>query len=359
MDALARIIDANANRAREALRVMEDAARFGLNDAALSEAIKRLRHQLREALGALALDDLALAASRDTPGDVGTGIATEQEGRRRGLGDVAGAAAARLTEALRSIEEAAKACSPGGAGAFEAMRYEAYEVEKRLRLGLGGGRAAPWRLCVLVTESLCRLAWERVAEEAIAGGADCLQLREKAMDGAELLRRARLLVEIARAAPSRPAVIVNDRPDVALLAGADGVHVGQTDLPVEAVRALAGRRLLVGVSTHGVEQARSAIAAGADYCGVGPMFPTGTKNAGPVVGPALLRAYLSLPGAPAHLAIGGITAENAAALAGEGCRGVAASSFVCGSTDPRGAAARIVEALGGAALRPRVSAGAG
>lgn len=356
MDPLARIIDANANRAREALRVMEDAARFGLNDGDLSARLKSMRHALREALGALSVDDLALVASRDTPGDVGVAISTESEGERAGLEGVAGAAAARLTEALRSMEEAAKALIPSGAARFESLRYEAYELEKRLRLALGGGRASQWTLCVLVSESLCRLPWEAVAEAALAGGAECVQLREKTLDSGELLRRARRLVELTRDAGA--AAIINDRPDIALLASADGVHVGQTDLSVADVRSLAGRRLLIGVSTHNVEQARAAMRDGADYCGVGPMFPTTTKNAGPLAGPSYLREYVALANAPAHLAIGGVTPENVGSLVREGCRGVAVSSFVCGSSDPRGATERLLGAMDAAAVRPRASAGA-
>lgn len=355
MDPLARIIDANANRAREALRVMEDGARFALNDPSLSARLKALRHGLRAALEALPIDDLARLASRDTPGDVGTAISTSAEGERAGLEGIVGAAAARLTEALRSIEEAAKALTPGAGRPFEALRYEAYDLERALRLALGGGRAAQWRVCVLVTEALCGGPWEKVAEQAIAGGAGCVQLREKALDSAELLRRARRLVEIAR---GRAAVLVNDRPDIALLAGADGVHVGQEDLSVEQVRALAGRRLLVGVSTHTVEQARAARLAGADYCGVGPMFATDTKSIERLAGPAYLREYLALDPAPPCLAIGGITAERAAELAAMGCPGVAVSSFVCAAPDPRGATAALVEAMTGA-VRPRASAGEG
>lgn len=356
MDPIARIIDANANRAREALRVMEDAARFGLNDSELSARLKSMRHALREALGALPVDDLALVSSRDTPGDVGVAISTVSEGERAGLEEVAGAAAARLTEALRSIEEAAKALAPGAGARFEALRYEAYELEKRLRLSLAGGRARQWTLCVLVSESLCRLPWETVANAAIAGGADCLQLREKTLDSGELLRRARRLVELTRDAGA--AAIINDRPDIALLSGADGVHVGQSDLSVSDVRALAGRRLLIGVSTHNVEQARAALRDGADYCGVGPMFPTTTKNSGPLAGPSYLREYVALAHAPAHLAIGGVTPENVGALMLEGCRGVAVSSFVCGSPDPRGATERLLAAMDASAVRPRASAGA-
>lgn len=364
MGALERIIDANANRAREALRVMEDAARFALDDERLCREIKSLRHDLLAALGgaeggmgggkagaraagAIGLDRGALLASRDTPGDVGKGVSTASEMTRAGVRGVAGAAAARLTEALRSIEESLKALGVD-ARPIEALRYRAYTAERDLVLALGTGRAPQWRLCVLVTEALCRVRpWEEVVERAIRGGADCFQLREKSLPDRELLARARRLVGICREAGA--AVVVNDRPDIALLARADGVHVGQEDLGVEEIRRLAGFGLLVGVSTTDLAQARAAVRAGADLCGVGPMFPTTTKAKDRLAGPASLREYLADPvlAAAPHLAIGGIGPANIGELAAAGCRGVAVSSAVCGAEEPEAVCAAIVAALRG------------
>jgi thiamine-phosphate pyrophosphorylase len=349
MNAVLRMLDAAANRAREALRVMEDAARFALDDAELVETIKGLRHDLRTTLDAAGLDRTLLSANRDTPGDVGTGISTPSEGARAGIREIVLAAGARLGEALRTVEECVKAA--GGRAApeapgVEALRYRAYAVEQRLVLAMGSGRARQWRLCVLVTEALCRRPWDEVARGAISGGADCLQLREKELEGGELLRRCRRLVEMTRDAGV--SVVVNDRPDAAVLSGADGVHLGQTDLPVREVRALAGAGLLVGVSASTIAEARRAVRDGADYCGLGPIYPTLTKHKPEVRGPGLVSEYLGDPvlaGMP-HLAIGGITATNAGELAGAGCRGVAVSSAVCGADDPAGVCRALLGALG-------------
>ena len=128
MDIVLRIIDANANRAREALRVMEEAARFLLNDVALTEAIKQLRHDLASAINLLGM----IEAWRDTPGDVGVGVTTATEGVRASASDVAIAAGKRLSEALRAIEEYAKTIDGGVASRVEALRYRGYEVEKSL-----------------------------------------------------------------------------------------------------------------------------------------------------------------------------------------------------------------------------------
>jgi len=335
-----RIIDANANRAREALRVLEDAARFVLDDRELCEAIKRTRHDLAAALKLLPGDGGAELAWRDTPGDVGTGVSTASEMQRAGARDVVIAAGKRLSESLRSIEEYAKTLGAAGvAVGVEQLRYRAYDLEQRLTLAFGTGRARQWRLCVIVTEALCtHHSWLDVARLAMDGGADCFQLREKMLESRELLERARRLIEMAR--PRGVSVIVNDRVDIALLAGADGVHVGQRDLSVKDVRKIAGFSLLVGVSTTNIEQARAALNDGADYCGVGPVFATATKDApggrtdGSVAGLEYVRSYAGHePSLPSHLAVGGIMPANVGEVRAAGAVGVAVSAAVCGAKD--------------------------
>lgn len=347
------MVDANANRAREALRVMEDAARFVLGDRALTEALKGVRHALGEALAALeGASGGAPIAWRDTAGDVGTRVSTDREMRREGMRDVVVAAGKRLGEALRVIEEAAKTVENGApvAAKLEALRYRAYDLERDLVLGMGTGRARQWRLCVLVTEALCRHhAWLDVARMAIEGGADCVQLREKEMDGGELVERARALVELCR--PRGVSVIVNDRVDAALAAQADGVHLGQGDMGVHDARKVCGFTLLVGGSTSSLEEAERALRDGADYCGVGPMFETTTKRKDRIAGPEYVREYVAHePALPPHLAIGGITPENVGAVVAAGARGVAVSSAVCGSPDPAGVCRVLREAVEGAGV---------
>ncbi|MFW6059285.1 MAG: thiamine phosphate synthase [Phycisphaeraceae bacterium] len=323
-----RIIDANANRAREALRVMEEAARFVLDDAPLTGALKALRHDLAAALAGLD----GLEAARDTPGDVGTHLSTPREAQRESVAQVTIAAGKRLSEALRAMEEYGKAVDGAFAGRVESLRYRGYDLEHQLNLALGSGARRQWRVCVLISESLCaHHHWLDVARACIDGGADCVQLREKEIDAGELLERTRRLVELAR--PRGVSVIVNDRPDVALLGGADGVHLGQSDLPCRAARRLVGRQLLIGVSTQALAQAEQALRDGADYCGVGPMFASTTKRKDRLAGPAYLAQFLEWNRLP-HLAIGGITPENVEQLTAVGGRGVAVSSCVCSSENP-------------------------
>ncbi len=336
MPSVLRILDANTNRAREALRVMEEAARFCLDDADLNRRLKALRHDL-----AAALEPLPLTPNRDAPGDVGAAIKTPRESARGSLADVALAAGKRLSEALRSIEEYAKLLPGDLARAIEKLRYRGYDLEQRLTLALATGCARQWRLCVLLTQSLCPDGdWQRVARAAVRGGADCLQLREKHLDASELLGRARWLV---RTLGRDAAIIVNDRPDVALLSGAHGVHLGQTDLPCREARRLVGRQLLIGVSTSRLSQARQALRDGADYCGVGPMFPTTTKHKDQIVGPRYLARYLRWNRLP-HLAIAGITPENVGQLTD--VRGIAVSSAVCSAKNPLTATRSLLRAMG-------------
>lgn len=334
----ARIIDAGINRAREGLRVLEDLARFALDDPDLIARAKNLRHDLARAVSALPVQTRDLLAARDTPGDVGTSISTKSERVRTDEDAVAAAAAARATEALRSLEEASKMLGTDGR-AFERIRYQTYELERLVRLRFAR-RAKQWRLCVLLTADMCVRPWQEVARAALDAGADCLQLREKDLDDGALLARAE---ELVRLVDGRAAVIVNDRPDIALLSGATGVHLGQTDLPVPAVRSLTRERLCIGVSCTNLAQAKQAVADGADYLGLGPMFATRTKDKPRIAGPAFLRTCVdddTISGLP-HLAIGGIGPENMEQLAQAGCRGVAVCASVCGAGDPE----RICQAI--------------
>lgn len=343
-----RILDAGSNRAREALRVMEDAARFVLDDRDLTERLKRLRHDLRASLAALPGGELASAAHRDAPEDVGSTVTTPGERTRASLREVALAAGKRLGESLRSLEEVAKTVDPAVAARIESLRYRAYDAERTLTLAMG---AAPdgfagWRCCVLLTESLCALPWLDVARRAIEGGADCLQLREKDLPDRELLARARDLVALAR---GRADVVINDRPDIAQLAGARGAHLGREDMSIADARRIAGGDLLLGVSTANIEDARRALREGADICGVGPMFPSETKPKERLAGPAYLRDYLAHePPLPPALAISGVSPERIAQLrkaAGGRPFGVAVSGFVCADSDPAQRVREILEAL--------------
>jgi thiamine-phosphate pyrophosphorylase len=336
-----RILDANFNRAREALRVAEDCGRFALNDPAVTSMAKHMRSELQEILQQMPLQELLV--SRNTPGDIGTDLTSPTEPLRKDLRDVATAACKRLSESLRSIEEYSKIVAPGQTLAIERMRYNAYTLEQRV-VGrfVVVHRFAEVRLIVLLSSEICSRGLRDTARLAIVGGADCLQLREKNVPDGALLAMAAELRELTD--ETDRLFVVNDRPDVAAIVSADGVHLGQHDLPVTEARRLLRPDAVLGKSTHSPQQAVAAANEGADYIGCGPVFETRTKDAGQPVGTEMLqqvRQKVEIPIA----AIGGITAENAASAAAAGATCVAVSSAVCCAEDPAAAAAKIRQAV--------------
>ncbi len=330
-----RLLDANFNRAREAARVLEDAARFLLDDAPLAAAAKDLRHRLTSAAMSLP-SAAAFSLHRDTPGDVGTAMTTPREMHRPQTIDVVHAAFGRLTEALRTLEEYAKQDDPTAAAQFKQARYDAYTLHTRLihRLRPAAGFER-MRLYVLITADLCAGDWLEVAAAALKGGADCLQLREKGLDDGELLRRATALADLCHRHDAL--FIMNDRPDIAILAGADGVHVGQEDLPVSAVRRVLGPDRIIGKSTHTLAQALAAAEQGPDYIAVGPMFQSPTKPQDHIAGPQTLREVAEQVSIPL-VAIGGITPQNAPEIFAAGARAVAVCQAVIAQPEPEAAA---------------------
>ena len=336
-----RILDANLNRAREAARVAEEYARFVLDSEPAAARLKELRHGLREIAESLDGGTGRLLAARDTPGDVGTRIGTSSEAHRGSAAEVAAAALKRLEEALRVIEEYAKTESPDAAARAEALRYEAYALEQALLGPVARIRDAV--LYVIVTAALCRgRDVADVAAAAIRGGARVIQLREKEADDEEVLHSARRLQAVA--ADLRALFIVNDRVDVAAASGADGVHLGQADLPCREARKLVGPGAVIGVSTHSMEQAREAVADGSTYIGVGPVFPTKTKAPERLAGIEYVRAAATGIGIP-FFAIGGITAQNVGAVVEAGAKRVAVCRAVVGADDVEAAARSIRDQL--------------
>lgn len=204
------------------------------------------------------------------------------------------------------------------------------------------------RLYVLASSSVARRPLPEAVALALEGGAQAIQLREKSLPDADVLALARALRPLCDRHGAL--LFVNDRVEVARDAAADGVHLGQDDLPVAGARALLPAGTLIGVSTHDAAELGRALADGADLVGVGAVFPTATKGrAVPVRGAAALAplaARAEAAGVPAF-AIGGITVTDVPTLVASGFRRVAVSAAVIGADDPRAAAARMRAALDG------------
>jgi len=331
---LLRVLDAAANRAGEGLRVVEDYVRFVLDDRHLTGRCKQLRHDLAAAMEGISTGHRMVA--RETLSDVGTSLATPSEGRREKAADVLVANFTRLQEGLRSLEEFGKLVDPQMSAGLKQLRYRSYTLQRAVEITRTSiQRLAQARLCVLIDGRSSLEEFERLARSLTGAGVHVLQLRDKQLDDRRLLSRARLLRELSRGAETL--LIINDRPDLAVLARADGVHVGQEDLSVKDARTIVGPKALVGVSTHSIEQARQAVLDGANYIGVGPTFPSGTKQFEQFPGMELLRSVAAEIRLPAF-AIGGITRENLPEVLSAGFRRIALSGAITTAADPAVAA---------------------
>ena len=337
----ARILDACANRAREGLRVIEDYCRFVLDDAFLSRTLKEWRHDLTSALAELSPS--LLLEARETQHDVGTELTTPSEQERASLRQVVQVNVKRLQESLRSLEEYGKVHSPRLGQALEQLRYRVYTLERALILGaIARQRLQEVRLYVLLTGSRCAASLDWIITEAAAGGARMVQLREKDKNDRELLERARQVRRWTQAAGVL--FIVNDRTDIARLADADGVHLGQDDLPVKEARRILGPDALIGVCTHNLVQLRQAILDGASYVGIGPTFASSTKEFDDLAGLEFVRQAMAETTLPAFV-IGGVNLQTIDAAVAAGARRVAVSGAIAQADDPRSVAATLLAAL--------------
>ena len=203
------------------------------------------------------------------------------------------------------------------------------------------------RLVVITEPGESGRGHEEVARAALAGGCRAVQMRDKELSDREFARVAAGLKELCRR--SSALFFVNDRVDVAAAVGSDGVHLGVEDVDVESARRLMPTGAIIGFSPEGLDEARAAVAAGADYLGVGPVFATPTKgDAGVPMGLEGLAPYVKAHVAPV-IGVGGINAENAASVLEAGASGVAVVSAVTRAGDVQAATRALVSMLEGAA----------
>ncbi|MDB5353302.1 MAG: thiamine-phosphate pyrophosphorylase [Planctomycetota bacterium] len=338
---LGRVLDASANRAREGLRVVEDYVRFALDDPLLTRRLKDVRHRLDEAVRGLDAD--LLIGSRDTTGDVGTHIMTSSEQTRENPRAVVSANFKRTTEALRSLEEYTKLLDVWISGRFEVLRYDLYTLEKLTLTAMAAHRTFDAVQLYLLVGGLPTLGdLTSVVGEALAGGVQAVQLREKGLSDRVLLERAREVRILT--AQARARFVLNDRPDLARLSGADAVHLGQEDMTSRDARRVLGPRSAIGISTHDLIQLERAVLDGASYLGVGPVFRSETKEFHDYAGLGFVRQAADSTTLP-WFAIGGITQDNLDATIEAGARRIAVSSAIVRADRPREAASRFRKVL--------------
>ena len=341
--AVYRIIDANFNRAREALRVVEEFCRFGLNSPPLTSRAKQLRHELCGAIGTL--DAGRLMASRDTLGDVGVAQVVDNQLGRGDLRDSLTAGCKRLTEALRAIAEMIRIENQSLAETIEKLRYDSYTLEKDIVLFADTvEKYKRVGLYIVITSDL-PVEVISLTQKCVAGGADCIQLRAKAIEDDNLFALAETFAGICR--DGGVLSVINDRVDIAVAAGADGLHVGQNDLPIEQARKLQTTPLVTGKSTHSLEQLRAACAERPTYAALGPVFATGTKPDVPAVGLDYVRQATEVLADQGigNVAIGGITVDNVEQVLSAGAASIAVCAAVTKSKDPTGACRALKEKI--------------
>jgi len=335
-----RIIDENLNRLSEGLRVLEDIARMLLNDTDLTQQLKTMRHELIRA-------DLPfnkqLIESRDSVNDIGAAMKVAGEATHKELPDILVANARRAQESLRVLEEMAKLPTLNlNSDKFKQARFYLYTIERNLLSKLlrqDKNKKLNGLYVVIDTEALQGHDPIKIARQVIRGGAKTIQFRDKMSGKKALLLLAQKLKELC--SQNNVLFIVNDHLDLALAVDADGLHLGQEDLPVTEARKLLPIDKIIGCSAASLDQAIIAVSDGADYLGIGAIFPTSSKENADICGLAVLRQVTQEVKIPV-VAIGGINKSNIAEVMAAGADAVALISAVLQAADPEAAARELV-----------------
>jgi thiamine-phosphate pyrophosphorylase len=341
------MIDANLNRSSEGLRVLEDVARFLLNDGQLGHQLRSLRHDLAREAKPLSL---GLLSHRDSEHDVGHLHSKDEKLTREStslasLLDLVTANAKRVEESLRVMEEVAKLPEMNSmlnSASFEQTRFALYTLERDLISKISRRdkvKKMAGLYVILDRQSLAGRDAFEIARQIIEGGAKVIQLRDKQSKKGELLPVADKLKELCSQAGVL--FIMNDYLDLALAADADGLHIGQEDLPVPVIRRELAIDKIVGCSVTTVPQATKAQNEGVDYIAVGSMFPTTTKKQAIVVGVDMVKELKRIVSTPL-VAIGGINQNNVGEVVVAGADAVAVVSAVLGEKDVKGAVQKLV-----------------
>ncbi len=319
-----RAIDANINRVAEGLRVIEDLARFYYNDEPTQATLKKLRHSLSSMF-----EQERFILYRDSLNDIGFSSVGAKEMKREGIKDVLRSNLKRVEEGLRVLEELFKLESTDISMGMKKLRYDVYDVEKSM-LGRINRRILRKGLYLIISES--SQSCEDIARMAVDIGIPAVQLRLKYTSDSDFLSIAMNIRAIT--AGTDTLFIVNDRLDIAMLSGADGVHLGQRDLPPDKARKILSDQAFIGLSTHSLDQAKKASYLDVDYIGFGPIWHTDTKNdVLEPTGVARLKQCVEQSQIPV-VAIGGINKKRLESIEEISCNNIAVISAVRDADDP-------------------------
>jgi thiamine-phosphate pyrophosphorylase len=320
---LYRILDANLDRAREGIRVIEEWCRLGLEHQGQTQKCKDIRQILGKWHSPL------IRSARDTAHDPGTELSHAGEEERPDLASLLAANFARVQEALRVLEEYGKLYDPALASEMKALRYQVYELQSAL--------TTPDRLQILKDHPLYLVTMPHprllaVVEDCLQGGLKIVQFRQKEGTDREKIETAQALCKLCHAYDAL--FLVNDRVDIALVVGADGVHLGQTDMSVKQARQILGHAAIIGLSTTSPQELTYALEQQPDYVGVGPLFDTPTKPGKAAVKDSYLPYAVQNCPIP-WFAIGGVNSENLGELIALGVKKVAVVRGLISAPDPK------------------------
>ena len=317
-----RILDANFDRAREGLRIIEEWCRFALNDVAMAHECK----QMRQELGLWHTPEIRSA--RDTARDVGTALSHPREEKRTGIEQLLQANLCRVQEALRVLEEYGKLYSPTVSSGCKQMRYKVYTLESNLLTYRRRQLLASAKLYLVTAPAPDLLP--RV-EAALQGGLTLVQYRDKQTNDIDRLAIANQMCQLCHHYGAL--FIVNDRVDLALTVNADGVHLGQQDVSIALARQILGSQKIVGKSTTNPDEMDRAIKEGADYIGVGPVYETPTKPGKAAAGLEYVQHAVKHATVP-WFAIGGIDSHNINDVIKAGAPGIAIVRAIMEAENP-------------------------
>ncbi len=325
---LKRIVDANINRASEALRALEEIARFYLNNEILSTKLKNMRHFVCSFFDG---EYSALLSSRDTENDVGTDILNPtKENREITVENVFKSNIKRLQQALRMLAEYGNLP--------DEPRYTSYTIEKEmyeeLKMNIKKYLLENRKLYLVTNSDSFNSDDEFLDRVALAlkCGVDIIQLREKNRPAKDIVELGKRIRELASAFGAL--FIVNDRIDIAKIVKADGVHLGQDDVSYKAAREVLGEEAIIGISTHCPDDAMRAMQDGADYIGVGPVFKTPTKPGRIPVGLEYVKWASENVDIP-FFAIGSIEPDNTDEVIKAGASRIAVVRAIMNSENPQ------------------------